>query len=126
MALLLTTAWMRSYIGYDRLQIPVKDSQNFVLSEDGGFAWISWNKRGSDPDLWFWDNNLRHNDRVPLPELAHTISEVLLVNGYQPSQWTVHYRSIVLPLTLLSAWLILGKPGRGKSQPSKSVEHCGP
>lgn len=59
--------------------------------------------RGASQTLFSSSSNVRLS-------ATNNSTTLLRANG-----WTIHYWSIVIPLTLLSAWLLLSKPKQRKS-----------
>ena len=103
MACLLTVAWMRSFVIGDRLQV----ASHFLISAGGGVEWqfdrtgdlIDWTSAPVDPDGIFF-----------LFRMGSQIRRTIYLS----------YWSLVLPLTLLSAWLLLIKPRPAKSAKESS------
>ena len=131
MALVLMVAWMRSAIICDELMIPYRGSLHFIDSRNGRLEWtrlipspVRWGEY--DPykypiawisfpvpgeldieDLWAgcdveWKWELGGFEFV-----LEAIGESGDRNKRE--SWAIPYWSLVLPLTLLSAWLILVK-----------------
>ena len=100
MVCLLTAWWMRSYVRVDVLLIQKSQRYHNLGSHRGHLYWISPRRTAPDAISWHsgdteYARGLR-NDQV-LPDTA------------------IPYWSLVLPLTLLSAWLILVKPRKAKA-----------
>ncbi len=129
MALLLTVAWSRSFVIHDQVVIMNKQSLHGVKSFSGNLrwarrtpaattAWVQWisddatKYRLMDPWIdcdveWCWKWG-EFNFGVGTWRLVESgRSEI--------AQWIVPYWSFVLPLTLLSAFLIFSKPRPPKS-----------
>lgn len=66
----------------------------------------------NSPLIWA-DSRNRHNSRIPIldPLEGETF----------PSGWAIPYWSIVLPLTLLSAYLLLSK---SRTTPATTIDRC--
>ena len=129
MALLLTVAWMRSYGVRDEISIPGHQYGQSIESFGGGVCWQRWsNSSGPLDDLSI---ELKSYKDVPTASYpwedlevewrrdwagfrfgAATFTWKLSNQTFSDRMelWTVPYWSLVLPLTLLSAWLILAKP----------------
>lgn len=125
-ALLFTVVWMRSYVVEDRLLIRNSPSLNTVVSSSGVLSWdrmtpfpfhqpIDWQSIDAS-DLehsglwsrwsfeWRWTMLGFEFGKVKWPFDKPVWVEV----------WVIPYWSLVLPLTLLSAYLILSKPSPAK------------
>jgi hypothetical protein len=98
LAMVLTAGWMRSTLYYDQffMQVP-RGVLHYVCSENGRIVVES-------PADRFWDDE-----------------SFALYSGPIDYQWErvgIPYWSLVLPLTLLSAWLILAKQPKSKTGPN--------
>ena len=103
MALILMAAWLRSFAIRDTLRIPTQESSHYFRSVTGSLQWrrfdstangIAWRsytpaERESAPrwEKWDWSDWM-----------------------FEDYAWIIPYWSIVIPLTLLSAYLLLWKP----------------
>ena len=142
-ALLLTVPWMRSYVVFDELlvQPPVGIDdigprlKHIVRSEDGAISWDrTTNSSGqaiiSDTYVTSW--NCYHRpppSMVGIPssqtiafhwrrqfagfDFGAATQHSLWLRSYSEF-WTIPYWSLVLPLTLFSAYLLLIKPRAAK------------
>ena len=101
MAVVLALAWMRSYVVYDEffMQVPGGVLHYYVCSGKGRIVMESPSEVFWDDESFAWNSGL--------------VSEVAA--EYQWKRVGVPYWSLVLPLTLLSAWLILAKPRKAKA-----------
>ena len=98
LAMLLMVGWMRSAVIQDLLRISHVDFESF----NGCISWLRLDQ-GTFRHLVGWRSHPR--------DVAFSLRE------FDSSCWRVPYWSLVLPLTLLSAWLILGKTkGGGRFQ----------
>ena len=122
MACLLTIAWMRSYVRVNLLILDDKDTTYQSLSTMfGGIQWTRWTSevghgiKPNDPDffrqldvwsfkvVWRWNYG------------GFDFVKVDMRGSDQIVRGEVPYWSLVLPLTLLSASLILVKPRKAKA-----------
>lgn len=103
MACLLCGMWVRSRIVGDGLLFQYLGKQRYFASAYGRIIW--W----SDDNIFPFDYSLGG----PLPAV-HSV--------FEESQFTMPYWSLVVPLTLLSAYLLL-VPSR-KQQPTASQHHA--
>ena len=128
MACLLAVAWMRSYVVRDVVTFTRSDRLHMIVSSHSHASWwamanvysqMEWNRYSIPPTERGRNSHLAH-----FRLMESTIASVMLQS--RPPQgaiWTVPYWSLVLPLTLLSAWLILGKT-RKYQPPSTSDPRC--
>ena len=126
-ACVLTVGWMRSYVIQDALLIPAQDGFSGIESHGGSLTWFRWS--ASQPELSFeWisqDAEFESDpwDQVDIAwrfELAGFRFGAATAKDSPASRlvlWILPYWSLVLPLTLLSAWLILIKPRKAKGSP---------
>jgi hypothetical protein len=131
----LVGAWMRSAIIADVIQLKHEDSYQFIGSMLGSMRWSRWTSPSvSGPQhswvpSFVWDShdaNAFQGDAFEEAEvdwrwkwlgfefLHATIRRPSGMNG-QTSRWSVPYWSLVLPLTVVSAWLLISKPRAAKS-----------
>ena len=95
-ACLLATGWVRSCRYYDLIWIQDQNASYFVYSMDGTVS------------VW-WLSGRRF-----VSSFGWVSSEI---TNWEERGGHVSYWSLVLPLTLLSAWLILIKPRKAKGSP---------
>jgi hypothetical protein len=117
MACLLTAAWIRSFALHDVVAIPLWNSYTYVVSVNGDFAVeLTYPvPAGADP---FWMTMRQDSDATIFEFLQDNIvwkwrGAGLAISKTSPGHTTdyiVHYAWLTLPLTLLSAYLILWKP----------------
>ena len=135
-ALLLMTGWMRSYIIRDAILIRYPGAHHFVLSTSGGIGWLNYAQSQSEPKyLTQWRSTKTPGavtaDHLGGLEVARRWewcgfsvgSAAYPPHSSRPAQleiWIAPYWPLVLPLTLLSAWLLLIKPGPAKSAKESS------
>ena len=130
-ALLLTVVWMRSYLVEDYLHIRHKPSLHGVRSFDGCLAWVR-----VSPSQFRQRIQWRS---IPISELGPGShwggwkfewrwkwcgfdcgAASTATTGVRGQMWAIPYWSLVLPLTLFSAWLLLIKPRPAKSAKESS------
>lgn len=127
--------WMRSQTISEGICFRGSPSRVHVLSSRGAF--LRWNCRGGDSPERFYVNSKFDYDSI-----AALVNDDLKidyrwrmwgfqsVSGLTPSGvptaiWIIPYASIVIPLTLLSAWLLLSKP-RATKLPTDSTPKTEP
>jgi hypothetical protein len=109
LALAVAGIWMRSRIVCDTLQFKFRGRLHDIVSYSNQTSGVSWKYELEFPEVMDWGS-------VPLKEVDVDDIEGTLANyreAYRDlgfSEWHIPYWSLVLPLTLLSAYLILGKP----------------
>jgi hypothetical protein len=104
-ACMLMIVWMRSYVVRFSRTVPSNDTAtSYVVSSNGYFMWVHF-ESGPYPFQGF--------SQADFPDGSHIGG-----NGTGPITCRyVPYCSIVLPMTLLSAYLLLSKPRPPKNQP---------
>lgn len=132
MAVLLIVGWIRSYLVCDTVNIQTGPfTVQFISSVDALLMWMGIDGRKSwvVPKVHFWEttdsydldqNGLNHESRRLdwHNSAVYNFSEQWYTGAEEPpievemAFWIFPYWSIVLPLTLLSAYLLLGKPRR--------------
>lgn len=105
LACVLMGMWMRSFFVIDAILSPIGGRQQTVISLRNKITWSSWDLENHEAE---YSGSAFHL----APELSQFIMEQIDARRERPSfrQWIVPYWCIVLSLTLLSAYLILGKP----------------
>ena len=135
MACLLAVALMRSRVYSDFITCYRSDRTNhFLASFQDGIKWIASSsgpavEQTIPPRLSSSRHFVAESDDALQPIFAGVISEwrwqwrgfgfvcgEAEVCGYDVHVWQVPYLSLILPLTLFSAWLILGKPRKASRQ----------
>ena len=141
MALVLTGAWIRTYAIKDVITIPLTPSIHYVISSRAGVMWRSdFYSFSSDGEF---QENLNQKgiglewqsaDASKFPLWLTTDIEPFSLHWFLSGggffigadswwtedqilikRWLISYSLLVLPLTLLSAWLILVKPRKAKA-----------
>ena len=88
-----------------------------VWSLQGGFIWLAYDAKG--------DMALRWGSHVAKPDSYGGITRTEFAKGWRghferrgspPRVWTANYSTLIIPLTLVSAWLLLGKPKPAKKR----------
>ena len=107
LAMVLTTFWVRSLgrpllaqIGYGRFHL--------LHSTEGRIDWMSWIQPGSEPQV-----AMVVLSSVPAEDLAKILELIgadLRNSNVELREASIPYWSLAIPLTLLSAWLLLSKP----------------
>lgn len=108
MACLFAGMRMRSYLVYDRGWFPLGARQHALISMRGGISWCAWNSNSktvnwssNEFNRWGGSGTIYWYDQIvrpPYPDFPAL------------GEWTFDYWWLVLPLTILSAYLILWKP----------------
>jgi hypothetical protein len=112
MSLALMAGWIRSTVAYDEFRVTIGTYRPFLLSQESRIWWGRWVDHSRRAPAYGW-RNLAHRDPDPFarrPGGSVTYSAI-------PSR--MPYGVLVLPLTLLSACLLLSKSRRS---PKPSTE----
>ena len=123
MACLLTVGWMRSRLTSDSVIIPSRDGCVGLNSAIGGLRWGRW--IGNSPFEITWSSaQVAIQENYPWGDMdvewkrewaGFYFGAASLTNPpLHVEEWIIPYWSLVLPLTLISVWLILGKPRKAK------------
>ena len=100
LACVLTAGWMRSYVVFDdQMSLDVPFGSPRIVWSIGGYVCSAPDGPRATPIESDLPSILDMQIRVGRPTMADVV---------------IPYWSLVLPLTLLSAWLILGKPRKVK------------
>jgi hypothetical protein len=136
MACVFMAQWLRSLIELDAIARLNENNTHLVISADGAVSWSRlWPIMEPRPSRWLYKHNPVSPDSTPNPNLnyhwrfsglgfefsANSFLESSIVPPYtqEVATWQVPYWSIVIPLTLLSAWLLFSKP-RKRPKPDAS------
>ena len=95
--------WIRSRFASDRLEFVTSGRQQQLLSENGAITWAAWNLLDPADGRTCWRSE-------PHPLLSGGGDAIRISQGL--AHLSVNYSRLVLPLTLLSAHLILWVPRR--------------
>jgi hypothetical protein len=118
-ACVLTMGWVRSGSTEDRTTMILSQRFYLFVSSRSSISWWAMDNKGS-PSSVVQMIGRSSATNSPRPALSHSdIIEVLTHlyavgdgrdNPLNVACWTVAYWSVVLPLTILSAYLLLSKP----------------
>ncbi len=105
LAIVLMGAWLRSLVVRDVVKFSPSphETVHYFVSADGSFRWTRRDIIGGYPASSWRSDNLES-----LPQWN------LSAEGDLQRTWTIRYWSVAIPLTLLSAYLILWKPQNAK------------
>ena len=104
MALALSSMWLRSSFVFDILDITPSEQRCQIASACGMIFAAVWHE--DNPS--YRRNGWQRIELSGLNDPEATIEVALY--SWQNFDWHIPYRSLILPLTLLSAYLILWKP----------------
>ena len=134
LACVFMVAWVRSQVVVDAMSITCSRWQHFLFSDNFGIWWetdlISQKGRQvpffGDFSKWYLQSNKRATPPPEAPDFEFAANPDIVLTSYGfyyavlfsknqnpplvKSTWIIPYWSIILPLTLLSAWLLLSKP----------------
>jgi hypothetical protein len=114
-ACIFMVAWLRSLFFNDEATFTVNDRIHMVWSLQGGFIWLSYDARGDMALRWGW--------HLARPDSYGGITRTEFAKDWRghferldrpPRVWPAHYSTLVIPLTMISAWLLIRKPKAGK------------
>ena len=105
MACVLMACWIRSLRFTDSIAFPIQKRQFIVSTYQGVVFWA-----GLDDSSFEWSCEFSSPPDEPLFAVRddQLLPAVESINGMDV--WTVPYWSVTIPLTLISAYLILWKP----------------
>ena len=119
MTLALIAAFARSYPVYDMAAFALGGRQFMIQSMKGYVKWSGWSPRGDESHVWIWESVSFIPDHDQWKGL---IVRQLAIDGHWDSaSWLISYWSIIIPLILLSAYLILWKPRKMVAPDSTST-----
>ena len=117
-ACVLMAAWLRTLYFNDQATFTINDRIHMVWTLKGGFIWLAYDA-GGDMALDWRIGGIAKPDSYggsTRAQLAKSWREHFESLGRPPRVWTANYSSLIIPLALLSTWLLLSKP-RSSSQP---------
>ena len=110
-ALLLTALWLRSHSICDEAFVVVGGRGYGILSWSGSLFWWSWDSDESSG--WNW--SARRPSNLVAPQLLRVVRRQGLWRSYSGiRRGEVHYLFLTMPITIVSAVLILWKQGSEK------------
>ena len=110
MACVLAVGWMRSCVYGVLWYFVAGDRQHYIFSLNGRIIWgASWTTEGFDAFRGSFPLTLE------VADFLNTMPERLVDPRFKHAELAISYWQFVLPLTLLSAWLILAKPRKAKA-----------
>ena len=125
MALFFVGVWIRSYSVSEEIVVLMSGRLHAFMSTGGSFSWVS-STGDRMPDSFEWEMNSQWpNGRT---SSSRSIGMLSKIKNFQWSDtvwettadksrfWIIHYWQIAVPLTLLSAYLLLIKPRSSKSE----------
>ncbi|MDB5345602.1 MAG: hypothetical protein JWP89_3979 [Schlesneria sp.] len=111
MAVAMCSLWMRANLITDEITFQIADRRHTVISLRDGVIWISLD--GHLRQTWMWESSAIGSAHL-VNSMAMDITDVLTlignIEGLNPNGWVISHRNLVIPFTLLSAYLILWKP----------------
>jgi len=126
MACVFAAGWVRSLGNSDEIEFKSVFGNVHSLNSRGGHVeWVQWNDRIPPEGPWTWWSS-------PDSEIPADRDVLILPHHIERTDWYPHgrtttgtgirvrYGSIVIPLTLLSAYLLLNKPR--VANPQKTIE----
>ena len=105
MAIVPAGMWMRTTFAVDHMRLSIGNRSHTLLSSQGCFVWMSYD---ASPSPFGWGSDDISDTRVPPSELVKLWRNAL--SALKVRIWYLPYMYSAIPLTLLSAYLILWKP----------------
>ncbi|MEI8383777.1 MAG: hypothetical protein WCJ09_26925 [Planctomycetota bacterium] len=117
MACVVMAMWVRSHNMVDGITFSIGDRHHAIGSMQHGIAWFGWDLIHKDE----WGFQSHSVDELGFQSMSLSMIVEEWNRSAQkaeanPNAWAIRYWSIVLPLTLLSAYLILWKPRKRKAE----------
>jgi hypothetical protein len=111
MACVVMIGWLRSCNRCELIFFASSDRQHAVLAIDDGLSWMGWNpteiKKFAPFDDW------QSYEANEFPSIKTSLGAIRTLDSLK--EWHVPWPLVVIPLTLLSAYLILWKPRKRKT-----------
>jgi hypothetical protein len=106
--------WARSASDGDVFRMNVFGRKQLLISARGNLSWWGWNGSTMPHPFWVresWKSPYTFQNINPdAPQSSHADLQMLLLAPGIGSHWNIPHWYIVLPLTVLSAYLILWQP----------------
>ena len=109
-ACFLMVMWIRSRLVIDCVEFSTPHRQHAIASFWGRIALKSADLSGPNRSGWF------SIDLRQLPSTLEKLLDLSDLSGRNPIQWVVPYWSVTIPLTTLSAYLLVSAPRKPKSE----------
>ena len=101
--------WFRSFAIFDVISLANGQQQHQIASASGRLFWGAWRERSR--------HSRPRNEWERIGTSRRTRDEVdIQLESFHNFRWIIPYWSVVLPLTLLSAYLILWEPRKRTEQ----------
>ena len=111
MACVITSLWMRSYYLCDDVWFQIGSRTHMITSLRGGIGWSSWDYVMADSGLITRDLSREPNlVGIPFRDYMKRWDNQRRYASWNVWYWYAYYWQCCVPLTLLSAYLILWKP----------------
>ena len=115
--------WVRSIFVWDHLLIVQGDNGHRLYFDSGGFVWAfdrgGW---GGASTSWHWGIHLELTNQFTIIDSEDAFLWTIRDTEDQP-YLLVYYWQLLLPLTLLSAYLLLWKPRKAKSSGQPAISN---
>ncbi len=106
-ALLIAGPWLRSYVIVDTFEGAFGPRRHELRSRHGRLTWSAYNPEVVER-TWVW--RTRPTSRRDAYVAAFT-PPVDFNHPWKMRRWEIHYWTLAVPLTLLSVYLVLWRPG---------------
>ena len=122
MASVFAAGWVRSIFVTDIVTYSINHTYDAYLSTEGRFGFFRQHDERIINSAPYWESIVQFWESGPAPEgivSERSFSGVWCGFAYFKSKtdhaWFIPFWSIVIPLALFSAWLLLSKPRKRKS-----------
>ena len=121
MACMVFGGWMRSRIACDAAEFTIGHRRHRIMSTANCVSWYSCDEHGVSMSQRRWWSSVvfkepRRNDQ---DYWKARIADQVWHTHKGFAAWTVKYSSLAIPLTLLSAYLLLWKPRKRQNTPDQ-------
>ena len=103
---------MRTVVIWDCIRFTSGDHQHLILSAENRILLCRWKQRKHDTSQNSWDTITPTGGRLYRKQEFEDLK-------WRTASVELQYWSLVVPLTLLSAWLILGKRPKGTERDNR-------
>lgn len=117
-ACVLVVGWVRSFFIEDRIAFTISRVRHAISSYHGAIAWEHWIDDGHQGGVIGWSSDWRSEKSLIHSTTFFQSRPGSMLGKLEHESRSVRCWQIVIPLTLLSAWLLLSKP-RAKPGPTQ-------
>lgn len=118
LACVFAAGWVRSLIVIDEMSFYIAGRDHGFGSALGLIAWRSIDNHAQNPSIRWITETIKGSGHTAESLVTQFESSFYLQKSLHPTQFIATYWSIVVPLTFLSAWLLLSKPPATNPKPA--------